>query len=73
MAEQSLAQPAHPSATTTDKPRRRSCEACGEMAGSISAGTGAPLVRDRETGAYFHVRCHPGTIAAAALLTGLGV
>jgi hypothetical protein len=42
------------------KPLRR-CAKCGEPAGSISAGTGAPLVREREDGHYYHVRCRPGT------------
>jgi hypothetical protein len=37
------------------------CAKCGEPAGSISAGTGAPLVREREDGHYYHVRCLPGT------------
>ena len=67
----SLAHDAHPSTTTAEKPRRRSCAACGKSSGSISAGTGFPLVRDRETGAWFHVRCR---LAAASprLLAELG-
>ena len=68
MAEQSLAHSAHPSTTTTENTRRRSCEACGEFSGSISAGTGAPLVRDRQTGEWFHLRCRPGATAAAEAL-----
>ena len=49
----------------------RTCEACGERAGSISAGTGRPLVRDRETGGFFHVSCKPGAVSFGAGLTGL--
>ena len=64
--------PAHPSTTTTEKARRRSCAACDKPSGSISAGTGFPVVRDRGTGEWFHVRCRPGATADVALLTTLG-
>ena len=38
------------------------CAACGEAAGSVSEGTGFPLVRDRRgDGRLYHVRCLPGT------------
>lgn len=37
------------------------CEACGERAGSVSAGTGFPLIEDRSDGRMYHVRCLPGT------------
>ena len=66
---------AHPAPLpATEKPRRlRPCAACGEPSGSISAGTGYPVVRERESGRYFHVRCRPGTPsgAAAVLLAGV--
>ncbi len=40
---------------------RKYCAACGEPAGSISQGTGAPLVMDSRTeGRFYHVRCLPG-------------
>ncbi len=72
MIDQSLAQPAHPPTTTEKTPRL--CAGCGEPSGSISAGTGFPVVRDRESGLYHHVCCRPGTplgkaavILAAAL------
>ena len=40
---------------------RKYCSGCGEPAGSISQGTGAPLVEDRRTdGRFYHVRCLPG-------------
>ena len=40
---------------------RKYCAGCGEPAGSISQGTGAPLVKDRRTdGCFYHVRCIPG-------------
>jgi hypothetical protein len=48
-----------PESTRTDTRPVRRCEACGERAGSISAGTGRPLVRDRESGLYFHLSCKP--------------
>ena len=62
--------PVHP--PTTEK-TPRPCTACGEPSGSISAGTGYPVVRERESGRYFHVRCRPGTPsgAAAVLLAGV--
>ncbi len=38
------------------------CAGCGEPAGSISKGTGFPLVRNRHAdGLMYHVRCLPGT------------
>ena len=51
----------------------RTCAGCGERAGSISAGTGFPVVREREAGFYYHVRCRPGTPSgkAAVLLAGV--
>ncbi len=69
MIEQSLAQRACP--PTTQKPRR-SCDACGVPSGSISSGTGFPLVRDRETGEWFHVRCRPGAASPRLLLAEMG-
>ncbi len=40
---------------------RKYCAGCGEPAGSISQGTGAPLLKDRRTdGRFYHVRCLPG-------------
>ncbi len=59
---------AHPP-TTAKTPR--SCSACGEPSGSISAGTGYPVVLDRVTGLYFHVRCRPGSPSGAAFLLGV--
>ena len=38
----------------------RCCAGCGEPSGSISEGTGFPLVRDEESGRMYHVRCRPG-------------
>lgn len=38
----------------------RCCAECGEPSGSISEGTGAPLMRDREDGRFYHVLCQPG-------------
>ena len=56
---------AHPAPTATEKAPRL-CAGCGEPAGSISAGTGYPVVRDRESGLYYHVRCRPGTPSSTA-------
>ena len=63
-------------ATNATRPVR-CCEACGERAGSISAGTGRPLVRDKASGHWFHLSCKPGAAgseagAALAGLSGLG-
>jgi hypothetical protein len=49
----------------TDREVRREprcCEGCGEPSGSISEGTGFPLVRDKEDGRMYHVRCRPGNL-----------
>jgi len=40
------------------RPLKR-CTGCGDPAGIISQGTGAPLVRRREDGEYYHVNCLP--------------
>ena len=51
---------------------RKYCEGCGEAAGSVSEGTGFPLVRDRSTnGRFYHVRCLPGTLELDAVWSGL--
>jgi len=55
---------------TTERPPRV-CAGCGEPAGAISTGTGFPVVRERTTGLYYHVKCRPGTPAAAVLLAGV--
>ncbi len=48
------------------------CAGCGETAGSVSGGTGFPLVRDRRTnGHLYHVRCLPGTRELDAVWSGL--
>ena len=46
------------------------CVACSEPGGSVSAGTGAPLV-GKKGGKLFHVRCKPGNSAAATMFVGL--
>ncbi len=62
--------PAHPPVTEkTPRPRA----GCGEPSGSISAGTGYPVVRDREAGRYYHVRCRPGTPPGKAAVVFAGV
>jgi hypothetical protein len=64
-----------PEPAATDTRPVRSCEGCGEHAGSISAGTGRPLVRDKASGHWFHLSCKPGAAgigAALASLSGLG-
>ena len=57
---------AHPAPTTTTEKKPLPCAGCGEPSGSISAGTGSPVVRERETGRYYHVRCRPGTPSGKA-------
>ena len=60
-----------PEPTRTDTRPVRDCEGCGERAGSISAGTGRPLVRDKASGHWFHLSCKPGTAGIGAALAGL--
>ncbi len=60
-----------PEPTITGTRPIRTCEGCGERAGSISAGTGRPLVRDWETGGFFHLSCKPGAVSFGAGLAGL--
>jgi len=50
----------------------RTCEGCGERAGSISAGTGRPLVRDRASGRFFHLSCKPGAMRSGEFLERMG-
>ena len=51
---------------------RKCCAGCGEAAGSVSEGTGFPLVRDRHTdGRLYHVRCLPDTRELDAVWSGL--
>jgi hypothetical protein len=71
MATTTIAHPApHP---TPEKPPT-TCAGCGEPSGSISAGrTGFPVVRERVTGLYFHVRCRPGPPSGKAAVVFAGV
>lgn len=43
-------------------PEPRCCASCGEPSGSVSEGTGFPLVRDRESGRMYHVCCLPANL-----------
>ncbi len=53
------------------RPAKR-CAGCGEAAGSVSEGTGFPLVKDRHTdGCLYHVRCLPGTSYLDAVWSSL--
>jgi hypothetical protein len=64
-----------PEPVGADTRQVRSCEGCGERAGSISAGTGRPLVLDKDSGRFFHLSCKPTAVgigAALASLSGLG-
>src|SRR5215204_7343270 len=48
---------------------RKHCAGCGEPSGSISQGTGAPLVKDRRSGGHwYHVNCLPRIGAVPTLL-----
>jgi hypothetical protein len=44
----------------------------GERAGSISAGTGRPLVRDKASGHFFHLSCKPGAMRSGEFLERMG-
>jgi hypothetical protein len=46
----------------------RCCEGCGQRAGSISTGTGRPLVLDKASGRFFHLSCKPGALSFGAAL-----
>jgi hypothetical protein len=43
-------------------PEPQCCASCGEPSGSLSEGTGFPLVRDRESGRMYHVCCLPANL-----------
>ena len=58
--------------TRTDTRPARICEGCGEHAGSISAGTGRPLVRDKASGRWFHLSCKPGAMRSGEFLSRMG-
>jgi hypothetical protein len=61
-----------PDPTKADIRPVRSCEACGERAGSISAGTGRPLMRDNASGRFFHLSCKPGAMRSGEFLSRMG-
>ena len=44
----------------------KTCAGCGEPGGSVSGGTGKPLV-GRKSGPMFHVKCKPGRALAIVL------
>jgi len=50
---------------------RRACAECGERSGSVSKGTGRPLVLDKETGRWLHVRCRAQADTLDAQWSGL--
>jgi len=49
------------------RPLKR-CTGRGEPAGSISEGTGAPIVRRREGGERYHVNCLPSFAVMASVM-----
>jgi hypothetical protein len=61
-----------PESTRADTRPARICEGCGERAGSISAGTGRPLVRDKVSGRFFHLSCKPGAMRSGEFLERMG-
>ena len=58
--------------TRTDTRPVRACAGCGERAGSISAGTGRPLVREKTSGHFFHLSCKPGAARSGEFLSRMG-
>jgi hypothetical protein len=68
MAQAIVADALHPS---NEERHVRYCAKCGERAGSISAGTGRPLVLDPDSGEFFHVTCRPGALGISGALAGL--
>ena len=61
-----------PDSATTDTRPVRCCEGCGERTGSISAGTGRPLVREKASGRFFHLLCKPGAMRSGEFLSRMG-
>ena len=61
-----------PEPTRTGTRPVRCCEGCGERAGSISAGTGRPLVLDKASGLWFHLSCKPGAMRSGEFLERMG-
>ena len=61
-----------PEPTRKDTRPVRSCEGCGERSGSISAGTGRPLMRDNASGHFYHLSCKPGAMRSGAFLERMG-
>jgi hypothetical protein len=61
-----------PESTRADSRPVRICGGCGEHAGSISAGTGRPLVRDKASGRWFHLSCKPGAMRSGEFLERMG-
>jgi hypothetical protein len=61
-----------PEPTRADTRQVRCCEGCGERAGSISAGTGRPLVREKASGLWFHLLCKPGAMRSGEFLERMG-
>ena len=59
---------AHPAPRPTREKPRRTCAACGEPSSGISARIGFPVVGERATGCYYHVRCRPGSRPATAAI-----
>jgi hypothetical protein len=43
-------------------PEPRCYAGCSEPSGSVSEGTGFPVVRDKESGRRYHVRCLPANL-----------
>jgi hypothetical protein len=60
-----------PEPTATGTRPVRCCEGCGERAGSVSAGTGRPLMLDKASRRFFHPSCKPGAVGIDAALAGL--
>jgi hypothetical protein len=50
----------------------RTCEGCGERAGSISAGRGRPLVLDKASGHWIHLSCRPDAMRSGEFLERMG-
>jgi hypothetical protein len=61
-----------PEPTRTDTRPVRCCEGCGEKSGSISAGTGRPLMRGNASGLFFHLSCKPGAARSGEFLERMG-
>lgn len=63
-----------PHRDTGTRDTQNTCAHCGKPSGSISKGTGRPLIRNRKGGSlstWEHVNCRPANITGFVAVAGL--